>query len=147
MVTRLALSPTMEPDNDSARGVRDHELSLEADRRSRADAGGIRVEDTEPYLALQYIARMLKVLAVIVLLALVAEIVAGLAMEGTSALVPVLAQGVQSLLMAAGLWGAADLTRVLIDVGHDIRGERILLGRLAARGRFAVKRERKNGID
>ena len=137
----------MEAGNDSARGGQERELPADEDRRSRMDAAGIRTDDTEPYLALQYIARMLKVLAVVVLLALVAEIVAGLAMEGADALVPVLAQGVQSLLMAAGLWGAADLTRVLIDVGHDIRGERILLGRMASRGRFAVKRESKNGFD
>ena len=119
--------------NNSAPDAGAREVPPDPDPRVGTDAAGIRIEDTEPYLALQYIARMLKVLAVIVLLALVAETVAGLAMEGRDALVPVLAAGIQSVLLAAGLWGAADLTGVLIDPGHDIRAERILLGRMAAR--------------
>ena len=123
----------MEPENTSEGGAQPDEVPADLDRRSRTDAAGIRIEDTEPYLALQYIARMLKGLAVVVLLALVAEIVAGLAVEGRDALIPVLAAGIQSVLLAAGLWGAAGLTGVLIDLGHDIRAERILLGRMAAR--------------
>ena len=107
-------------------------VAAEADQRSGTDAGEIRAADMEPYLALQYIARMLKLLAVLVLVALVAESVAGFALEGTGALVAITAQAVQFVMMAGALWGAADLTRVLIDVGHDIRAERILLGRIAA---------------
>ncbi len=131
----------MEVENNAARRTRAHEVPAGADQRSRTAAGGIRAEDTEPYLALQYIGRLLKVLAVVVLAALVTELVAGLATQGRQALVPMTAQGVQFLMMAAGLWGAADLTRVLIDVGHDIRAERILLGRMAARGATAAEGE------
>jgi hypothetical protein len=105
---------------------------MEADQRSRTDAGAIRAEDIKPYVTLEYIARMLKVLSVLVLVGLVVEVTVGLSTEGTGALVEVAAQAVWSLMIAAGLWGTADLTGLAIDVGHDIRADRILLGRLAA---------------
>ncbi len=31
------------------------------------------------------------------------------------------------------LWGAGDLTLLFIDVGHDVRAARVLLGRMSAR--------------
>ncbi len=31
------------------------------------------------------------------------------------------------------LWGAGDVARLLVDIGHDIRAERIMLARLAHR--------------
>lgn len=107
--------------------------TAEMDQRSRTDAAAIRTEDVEPYVTLQYVARMLKLLAILVLVGLVAEVVAGLSMEGTAGLVPMFAEGVQFLMIAAGLRGAADLTGLAIDIGHDIRADRILLGRMVAR--------------
>jgi hypothetical protein len=44
--------------------------------------GAIRAEDTEPYLALQYVARLFKIAAMVVVVALAAEIVVGFALEG-----------------------------------------------------------------
>jgi hypothetical protein len=36
-------------------------------------------------------------------------------------------------VLAAILWGVSDLTLLFIDVGHDVRAARVLLGRLSAR--------------
>lgn len=105
----------------------------EGDDRSERDPGAIRAEDTEPYLALQYVARLFKIAAMVVVVALVAEIVIGVALEGAGALVPLFAEVIQGVVLAAILWGAGDLTLLLIDVGHDVRAARVLLGRLSAR--------------
>jgi hypothetical protein len=103
------------------------------DERGRGDPGAIRAEDTEPYLALQYVARLFKIAAMVVIVALVAEVVAGVALEGAGALLPLLAEVIRGIVLASILWGAGDLTLLLIDVGHDVRAARVLLGRLSAR--------------
>ena len=103
------------------------------DERSKRDPSAIRAEDTEPYVALQYVARLFKIVAMVVVVALTAEIVAGVALEGASAILPLMAEVVQGVVLAALLWGAGDLTLLLIDVGHDVRAARVLLGRLSAR--------------
>lgn len=105
----------------------------EGDDRSRQNPGAIRAEDTEPYLALQYVARLFKIAAMVVMVALTAEIVAGIALEGTGAIIPLLAEVIRGIVLAAILWGAGDLTVLLIDVGHDVRAARVLLGRISAR--------------
>lgn len=103
------------------------------DDRGSRDPGAIRAEDTEPYLALQYVARLFKIAAMVVIVALTAEIVAGVALEGAGALFPLFAEVIRGIVLAAILWGAGDLTVLLIDVGHDVRAARVLLGRLSAR--------------
>jgi hypothetical protein len=105
----------------------------EGDDRDSRDPGAIRAEDTEPYLALQYVARLFKIAAMVVVVALTAEIVAGVALEGTGAILPLLAEVIRGVVLAAILWGAGDLTMLLIDVGHDVRAARVLLGRISAR--------------
>ena len=106
---------------------------LEGDDRASRDPGAIRAEDTEPYLALQYVARLFKIAAMVVVVALTAEIVAGVALEGTGAILPLMAEVIRGIVLAAILWGAGDLTMLLIDVGHDVRAARVLLGRISAR--------------
>jgi hypothetical protein len=101
--------------------------------RARRDAGAIRAEDTEPYVGLQYVARLFKIVAMVVIVALTAEIVAALAMEGPDALFPLFLEVLQGAVLAALLWGASDLTLLFIDVGHDVRAARVLLGRMSAR--------------
>jgi hypothetical protein len=101
--------------------------------RARRDAGAIRAEDTEPYVGLQYVARLFKIVAMVVIVALTAEIVAALAMEGPGALFPLFLEVLQGAVLAALLWGASDLTLLFIDVGHDVRAARVLLGRMSAR--------------
>lgn len=103
------------------------------DERARRDASSIRAEDTEPYLALQYVARLFKIAAMVVIVAVTAEVIAGVAMEGAGALFPLFAEVIRGIVLAAILWGAGDLTVLLIDVGHDVRAARVLLGRISAR--------------
>jgi hypothetical protein len=115
----------------------------------RRDPGSVRAEDTEPYVGLQYVARLFKVVAFLVLIALGLEILLGVLSEGTSALMPLFAEVVQLGVLSAILWGAADLTLLLIDIGHDVRAARVLLGRMSARGEAefesAQRRDRKRG--
>jgi hypothetical protein len=102
-------------------------------QRQAANVGAIRGDDTEPYIALQYVARLFKVVAMVVIVALTAEIVMGVVYEGTGALLPLIAEVVKGGVLAAILWGVSDLTLLFIDVGHDVRAARVLLGRLSAR--------------
>jgi hypothetical protein len=102
-------------------------------QRAQRDVGAIRTDDTEPYIALQYVARLFKVVAMVVIVALTAEIVMGVVYEGTGALLPLIAEVVKGGVLAAILWGVSDLTLLFIDVGHDVRAARVLLGRLSAR--------------
>jgi hypothetical protein len=105
----------------------------DADRETRRDPSAVRAEDTEPYIGLQYIARLFKIVAMIVVVALVAEVVAGLMAEGSGALLNLIAEVIQGGVLAAMLWGAGDLALLFIDVGHDVRAGRVLLGRMSAR--------------
>jgi hypothetical protein len=105
----------------------------EGDDRATRNPGAIRAEDTEPYLALQYVARLFKIAAMVVVVALAAEIVVGFALEGAGALLPLITEVIRGTVLAALLWGAGDLTVLLIDVGHDVRAARVLLGRISAR--------------
>ncbi|CAN5632547.1 hypothetical protein BH23GEM6_BH23GEM6_04220 [soil metagenome] len=111
----------------------DEDQLEEGDERASRNPGAIRAEDTEPYLALQYVARLFKIAAMVVVVALTAEIVAGVALEGTGAILPLMAEVIRGVVLAAILWGAGDLTMLLIDVGHDVRAARVLLGRMSAR--------------
>ncbi len=103
------------------------------DASMRRDPGSIRAEDTEPYIGLQYVARLFKIVAMIVIVAIIAEVVAGLIYEGMGAGFNLLAEVIQGGVLAAMLWGAGDLTLLFIDVGHDVRAARVLLGRMSAR--------------
>jgi hypothetical protein len=103
------------------------------DATMRRDPGSIRAEDTEPYIGLQYVARLFKIVAMIVIVAIIAEVVAGLIYEGMGAGFNLLAEVIQGGVLAAMLWGAGDLTLLFIDVGHDVRAARVLLGRMSAR--------------
>ena len=104
----------------------------ETDARLREAQGGVRVTDLEPYITLRYIARLFKVLAVLILIMLLGEVVTGLLIDGTAALVTLIGEGTRLLVMAGLLWAGGDLALLLIDAGHDIRVARILLGRINA---------------
>lgn len=105
----------------------------EGDATLRREPGSIRAEDTEPYVGLQYVARLFKIVAMIVIVAIIAEVVAGFLYEGAGAMFNLLAEVIQGGVLAAMLWGAGDLTLLFIDVGHDVRAARVLLGRMSAR--------------
>lgn len=92
----------------------------------------VRASDVQPYTGLGYLSKLFRIIAIFLVLLLVMEIVTGLYREGTSS-IPTLLSEVSRLVVLAGLlWGAGDLANLLIDVGHDVRATRILLGRQAA---------------
>jgi hypothetical protein len=105
------------------------------ERQQRWDPGAVRAEDTEPYIALQYVARLFKIVALVVLFAIGIEILVGLYYEGAGAWLALIVEVVKGGVLAAILWGVSDLTLLFIDVGHDVRAARVLLGRLSARAR------------
>ncbi|HEX8363355.1 MAG TPA: hypothetical protein VF613_24760 [Longimicrobium sp.] len=111
--------------------------------RERTTPGSVRVEDTEPYVGLQYIARLFKIVSALVIIAMLLEIVLGVAADGMNALLVLLAEVVRAGVLAAILWGSADVVLLLIDLGHDVRASRVLLGRISARGEQQYGGQRK----
>jgi hypothetical protein len=101
-------------------------------RPHRADpAMPVRSADLEPYIGLGYLSRLFKLMAVVLLILLLSEVVTGLIAQGTAS-IPTLLGEVSRLIVLAGLlWGSGDLALLLIDIGHDVRATRILLGRQA----------------
>lgn len=93
----------------------------------------VREEDLEPYVALRYIARLFKVLAVLIVVMLVGEVALGVMIDGRSSLTTLLGEATRLLVLAGMLWAAGDIAVLLVDAGHDLRVTRILLGRVAAR--------------
>jgi len=92
----------------------------------------VRTQDLEPYITLRYIAKLFKVLAVLMVIMLIGEIIAGLTAQGAASLPELIGEITQMLVLAGLMWGGGDLTLLLIDAGHDLRVARILLGRINA---------------
>jgi hypothetical protein len=93
----------------------------------------VRTQDLEPYVTLRYIARLFKVLAVLMVVMMIAEVVLSLFFGAERApLANVIANVTRTLVLAGLLWGVGDITILLIDLGHDVRVGRILLGRINA---------------
>ncbi|MEA2338632.1 MAG: hypothetical protein QOE82_2639 [Thermoanaerobaculia bacterium] len=108
----------------------------------RAAENEVRTEDLEPYVALRYIARLFKVLAVLLLIMLLGEVVTGLVRDGVSAFMTLLGEATRLLVLAGLLWAGGDITILLIDAGHDLRVARILLGRINAAMHEREQREK-----
>jgi len=100
------------------------------EKRAREDE--VRTEDLEPYLALRYIARLFKVLAVLLLIVLIGEVVTGIIVSGFGSFMTLIVEATRLLVVAGLLWAGGDITLLLIDAGHDLRVTRILLGRINA---------------
>ncbi|MGH9421538.1 MAG: hypothetical protein ACRD3J_16290 [Thermoanaerobaculia bacterium] len=109
----------------------------------RASEGDVRTEDLEPYVALRYIARLFKVLAILLLVMLLGEVVTGLITSGAGAFMTLLGEATRLLVLAGLLWAGGDITILLIDAGHDLRVTRILLGRINASMHEREEREKK----
>ncbi len=92
----------------------------------------VRNDDLEPYVALRYIARLFKILAILMLIAMSAEIITGLLTEGRAAIPQLLGAATRLLVLAGLMWAGGDVTMLLIDLGHDVRVAHILLGRINA---------------
>lgn len=95
--------------------------------------GSIRQSDVEPYTALRWLGTLFKAAAIFLFVAIVGEFIAGLRFQGTGALPTLLGELARTFVLAVVLWGGGDLVRLLIQLGHDVRAERILLSRLVHR--------------
>ncbi|MGH7481637.1 MAG: hypothetical protein ACRELV_05735 [Longimicrobiales bacterium] len=102
-------------------------------KKRRARAASVRETDLEPYTALRWVGTIFKAAAIFLLVAIAGEMVAGLRMEGAAALPILLGELARTLVIAVVLWGAGDVARLLIDIGHDIRAQRIMLARVGYR--------------
>jgi hypothetical protein len=105
-------------------------------RDKKADPGvespeipDVRSSDLEPYVGLRYLSKLFRLIAIILLLLLVAEVVTGLTTQGGAALPTLLGEASRLIVLAGALWGVGDLAILMIDVGHDVRAARILLSR------------------
>ena len=92
--------------------------------------GRVRDEDLEPHEGLRYIARLFKVLAILLILMLIFEVVIGLVQQGTEAIPTLVVETTRLIVFAAFLWAVGDLALMLIESNHDLRATRILMGRL-----------------
>ena len=101
-----------------------------SDKRFREEE--VRDEDLEPYVTLRYIARLFKILAVLIVVLLIGEVITGLVTEGMGALMTLIGEATKLLVIAGLMWAGGDITVLLIDAGHDLRVTRILLGRINA---------------
>jgi hypothetical protein len=95
--------------------------------------GSVRQSDIEPYTALRWVGTLFKAAAIFLAVAIVGEFIAGLRFGGTTMLPTLLGDLARTTVMAVVLWGAGDLVRLLIQLGNDVRAERILLSRLVHR--------------
>ena len=112
-------------------------------KKSEAAVGGdeevpeipdVRATDLEPYVGLRYLSKLFRLIAIILLLLLVAEIVTGLTTQGSAAIPTLLGEASRLIVLAGALWGVGDLAILMIDVGHDVRAARILLSRIVHSG-------------
>jgi hypothetical protein len=93
----------------------------------------VRRTDIEPYTALKWVSSLFKGAAVFLAVAVIAEFIAGIRMEGPQALSILLGELARTAVLAVVLWGGGDLVRLLMHVGHDVRAQRIMLARVAFR--------------
>ncbi len=105
----------------------------------------VRSSDIEPYIGLRYLSKLFRMMAIILVLLLIAEVITGFYSQGRIALPTLLAEGSKLIVLAGLLWGVGDLAILLIDVGHDVRAARILLGRQAAHHLQEHHQERRRG--
>jgi hypothetical protein len=93
---------------------------------------GVRSTDLEPYVGLRYLSKLFRLIAVILLLLLVAEIITGLTTQGSASIPTLLGEASRLIVLAGGLWGVGDLAVLMVDVGHDIRALRVYQSRTAS---------------
>lgn len=95
----------------------------------------------EPHASLSYVAKLFKVMAVLLLLLLVAEVAIGLSQDGAQAIPLLIVQGARLIVFAALLWGGGDLAMMFIETNHDIRATRVLVWQLSALTRIRMESE------
>lgn len=90
----------------------------------------VRDVDLEPHAGLRYVAKLFKVLALLLVLLMVAEIIMGFSQQGGAAIGTLLIEATRLVVFAGLLWGIADIALMLIESNHDLRATRILVGRI-----------------
>jgi len=113
------------------------DLNGDLQRRSFCDADSgidaeVREEDMEPHAGLRYIAWLFKVLAILLVLVLIAELVIGLRSGTPVAITTLMVEATRLVVFAAFLWAAGDMALMFIETNHDVRATRILVSRLTA---------------
>ena len=111
------------------RSYRDNDTAIDAQ---------VREEDLEPHAGLRYIAWLFKVLAILMLLVLIAEIAIGLRTGGAVAMTTLMVEATRLVVFAAFLWAAGDMALMFVESNHDLRALRILMSRMAQRGQDPV---------
>ncbi len=114
----------------------------EGDKRNVEEE--VRSQDLEPYITLRYIARLFKVLAVLMAIMLIGEIVLSFMADEPVSMPDLIARVTQLMVLAGLMWGGGDVTLLLIDAGHDLRVARILLGRINHEMHRAASVQEKN---
>jgi hypothetical protein len=102
----------------------------------------VREEDLEPHAGLRYVARLFKVLAILLGIMLIAEIIIGLTQQGSAAIMTLLVEATRTIVFAGLLWGIGDIALMLIESNHDLRATRILIGRMNQNLQTLADRER-----
>ena len=108
----------------------EHRRQNETDDEHLPPEMDVRDEDLEPHEGLRYIARLFKVLAILLILLLIGEIILGLVNQGNDAIPTLMVEATRIVVFAGLLWGAGDMALMLIESNHDLRATRILVGRL-----------------
>ena len=104
----------------------------------------VRASDIEPYIGLRYLSKLFRLMAIILILLLVAEVITGFISQGSAAIPTLLAEVSKLSVSAALLWASGDLAILMIDIGHDVRATRILMGRQAAHHLIEHQQERRH---
>ena len=117
------------------------------DQRAReAHVGKVRATDVEPYTALRWVGTLFKAAAIFLFVAILGQFVADVQFQGVSALPAILGELARTIVLAVVLWGGGDLVKLMIQLGNDVRAERILLARLVHRTP-SVERESREDED
>jgi len=134
--------------DEATTAVSEAHAEKNAPRPHRTDPSmPVRSADLEPYTGLGYLSKLFKLMAAVLLLLLISEIITGLIAQGTAA-IPTLLGEISRLVVLAGLlYGSGDLALLLIDIGHDIRATRILLGRQALHEEHQAKRDPSSFVE
>jgi hypothetical protein len=124
------------------------DINADLEPRSFRDVGTgvdaqVREEDMEPHAGLRYIAWLFKVLALLMVLVLIAELVIGLRSGTPMAMTTLMVEATRLVVFAAFLWAAGDMALMFIESNHDLRATRILVSRLTA---IAAEYEAANGL-
>ena len=119
-----------------AKGVTGSATAPEAEKKEEdtPEIPGVRATDLEPYVGLRYLSKLFRLIAIILLLLLIAEIVTGLTTQGSAAIPTLLGEASRLIVLAGALWGVGDLAILMVDVGHDVRAVRVYLSRQPGTG-------------